>query len=141
MFVGSLLLSGIGTTISLLLIAAGYLLLASRRRGPPRLQLAATAARVALALWAPSLAFVDYPPVDGSPAMKKESAPAVSVIDDARGVATLHINNRQQEGSSATLLADARQGLLPILLHPAPRRALFLGLGNRRHCAIRGRRS
>ncbi len=61
--------------------------------------------------------------------MKKESAPRVSVIDDARGVATLHINNRQQEGSSATLLADARQGLLPILLHPAPHRALFLGLG------------
>ena len=45
------------------------------------------------------------------------------------GVARLHINNRQQEGSSATLLADARQALLPILLHPSPRRALFLGLG------------
>ena len=41
----------------------------------------------------------------------------------------MHINNRQQEGSSATLLADARQALLPILLHPAPHRALFLGLG------------
>jgi spermidine synthase len=44
-------------------------------------------------------------------------------------VASLHINNRQQEGSSATLLADGRQGLLPVLLHPSPRRALFLGLG------------
>jgi spermidine synthase len=53
----------------------------------------------------------------------------VSVVEDASGVARLHINNRQQEGSSATLLADARQALLPILLHPAPRRALFLGLG------------
>jgi len=54
---------------------------------------------------------------------------AVSVVEDASGVATLHIDNRQQEGSSATVLADARQALLPILLHPAPRRALFLGLG------------
>ncbi len=27
------------------------------------------------------------------------------------------------------MLADARQALLPLLLHPAPRRALFLGLG------------
>jgi spermidine synthase len=44
-------------------------------------------------------------------------------------VARLFINNRQQEGSSATVLADARQALLPLLLHPAPRRALFLGLG------------
>ena len=53
----------------------------------------------------------------------------VSVVEDASGVSRLHINNRQQEGSSATLLADARQALLPILLHPSPRRALFLGLG------------
>lgn len=54
---------------------------------------------------------------------------AVSIVEDAGGVASLHINNRQQEGSSATVFADARQALLPILLHPAPRRALFLGLG------------
>ena len=53
----------------------------------------------------------------------------VSVIEDGSGVATLHINNRQQEGSSATLLADARQALLPMLLHPVPQRALFLGVG------------
>lgn len=54
---------------------------------------------------------------------------AVSVVEDADGVSRLHIDNRQQEGSSATLFADARQALLPMLLHPAPRRALFLGLG------------
>ena len=65
----------------------------------------------------------------------------VSVVEDARGVATLHINNRQQEGSSATLLADARQALLPMLLHPAPHRALFLGLGTGRHRVCRGRGS
>jgi spermidine synthase len=53
----------------------------------------------------------------------------VSVVEDADGVARLRINNRQQEGSSATLFADARQALLPLLLHPAPRHALFLGLG------------
>jgi len=54
---------------------------------------------------------------------------AVSVVEDAEGVLRLRIDNRQQEGSSATLLADARQALLPLLLHPAPRHALFLGLG------------
>jgi spermidine synthase len=44
-------------------------------------------------------------------------------------VSRLRIDNRQQEGSSSSLLADARQALLPLLLHPAPQRALFLGLG------------
>ena len=53
----------------------------------------------------------------------------------------LHINNRQQEGSSATLLADARQALLPLLLHPAPRRALFLGLGTGVTASVGGRGS
>lgn len=54
---------------------------------------------------------------------------SVTVVTNAEDVATLHINNRQQEGSSATLIADARQALLPVLLHPAPHRALFLGVG------------
>jgi spermidine synthase len=54
---------------------------------------------------------------------------SVSVVEDADGVARLRIDNRQQEGSSVTRWADARQALLPLLLHPAPKRALFLGLG------------
>jgi spermidine synthase len=124
-----LLLSGLGTTFSLLLMVAGYLLLASRRAWVTPLQLTTAAALVAFALWAPSLAFVQLPE-GGQLARYEEGVGAsVSVIVDARGVATLHINNRQQEGSSASFLADARQGLLPILLHPAPHRALFLGLG------------
>ena len=126
---GVLLLSGLGTTYSLLLISAGYLLLASRQAWTTAPQLAATAAGVALAVWAPSLAFVQLPEGGRLARYAEGVGASISVIIDARGVATLHINNRQQEGSSATLLADARQGLLPILLHPAPRRALFLGLG------------
>src|ERR1044072_4212627 len=53
---------------------------------------------------------------------------AVSIVEDARGVATLHINNRQQEGSSITRYSDARQAFIPALLHPRPPRALFLVL-------------
>jgi spermidine synthase len=53
----------------------------------------------------------------------------VSIVEDGEGVSSLHINNRQQEGSSATRFADARQALLPILIHPAPHRVLFLGMG------------
>jgi spermidine synthase len=54
---------------------------------------------------------------------------AVSVIEDADGVRRLHINNREQEGSSVTRLADARQAWLPLMLHPDPKRVLFLGFG------------
>ena len=54
---------------------------------------------------------------------------AVSVTQDAAGVARLRINNRQQEGSSATGLLDARLAYLPLLMQAAPRSALFLGLG------------
>ena len=54
---------------------------------------------------------------------------AVSVVEDADGVAVLRINNRQQEGSSATRRVDGRQAWLPLLLHPSPQHVLFLGLG------------
>jgi spermidine synthase len=82
-----------------------------------------------LAGWAPPLAFIDVPPGGRLLSYREGAMAAVSVVEDAGGVATLRINNRQQEGSSATLFSDARQALLPLLLHPAPQRALFLGLG------------
>jgi spermidine synthase len=86
-------------------------------------------AALALAAFAPPLAFVDVPEGGRRLFLREGPLGAVSVVEDAQGVARLHIDNRQQEGSSATRLADARQALLPLLLHPAPRRALFLGLG------------
>ena len=126
---GVWLLPRLGSTGALLAVAAGYLLTASWRawRSPP--QWAAAVAGVMLAVWAPSLALVEIPAGGHLVSFSEGVSAAVSVVQDANGIATLHINNRQQEGSSATLFADARQGLLPILLHPAPRRALFLGLG------------
>jgi spermidine synthase len=54
---------------------------------------------------------------------------AVSVVEDADGVARLHINNRVQEGSSASGQVETRLAHLPLLLHPSPRTALFLGYG------------
>jgi spermidine synthase len=126
---GWLLLPALGSTWSLLLIAAGYLLLSSRHAWLTRAQLSVAIATAALAIWAPSLALIELPPGGRIVSYAEGAAATVSVIEDADGVATLHINNRQQEGSSATGLADGRQGLLPVLLHPAPTRVLFLGLG------------
>lgn len=129
LLVGVLLLPAFGAKAVLLLLVGGYLALLPGRawRGPvaPALALAA----VATAVWAPPLRFISVP--EGGRIVSYQEGPqaAVSVVEDADGVSRLRIDNRQQEGSSHSLLADARQALLPLLLHPAPRRALFLGLG------------
>jgi spermidine synthase len=126
---GVLLLPGFGAKFALLLVAAGYLALSSRRAWSAPALWATAGATAALAIWAPSLTIIDVPEGGRLVSYAEGVMATVSVVEDASGVARLHINNRQQEGSSATLLADARQALLPILLHPSPRRALFLGLG------------
>jgi spermidine synthase len=126
---GVLLVPALGPKFALLLVAGGYLALAlPSARSRPAFWVA-TAAALTLAVGAPPLAFIDVPEGGRVVSYREGAMAAVSVVEDAEGVARLRINNRQQEGSSATLLADARQALLPLLLHRAPRRALFLGLG------------
>lgn len=129
---GVLLLPALGPKLALLLVAAGYLALLPPRAWRSSLALpamATTAFGVVLALWAAPLAFVEVPEGGRIVSYRDGAMAAVSVVEDADGVSRLRINNRAQEGSSATVLADARQALLPLLLHPAPKHALFLGLG------------
>jgi len=57
---------------------------------------------------APSLAIVDMPEGGRLLSYQEGTLATVSIVEDGEGVASLHINNRQQEGSSATLLVDAR---------------------------------
>ena len=118
-----------GAKFALLGVAAGYAALWSREAWATPPAWAAAAALLALAVWAPPLVFIDVPEGGRVLGYTEGRMAAVSVVADAQGVARLRINNRQQEGSSASLFADARQALLPLLLHPAPQRALFLGLG------------
>ncbi len=75
------------------------------------------------------LRFINIP--DGGQLIKYEDGvlASVSIVRDVFGVDRLHINNREQEGSSAKSAIETRLGLLPVLLHPAPGRALFLGYG------------
>ncbi|MBV8036172.1 spermidine synthase [Roseateles sp.] len=118
----------LGPKLTLLLVAAGYLLLTPAWRRPSWwLPAGATAA---LALLAPPLAFVDLPEGGRLLSYRDGAMAAVSVVEDAAGIARLRINNRQQEGSSATLLVDGRQALLPLLLHGEAGQALFLGVGS-----------
>jgi spermidine synthase len=126
---GVLLLPALGTKRALLLIAAGYLALIERRAWRRAVVWLPAGAALALVLLAPPLAFIEVPPGGHVVSYQEGAMAAVSVVEDADGVARLRINNRQQEGSSATLRVDGRQAWLPLLLHPAPGRALFLGLG------------
>ena len=126
---GVLLTPWLGPKAALLLIVAGYLALQSRAAWHrPGVWLPAAAA-LTLAVAAPPLAFVDIPPGTRLLSYAEGTLAAVSVVEDEQGIRRLRIDNRQQEGSSGNLLVDGRQALLPLLLHPAPERALFLGLG------------
>jgi spermidine synthase len=118
-----------GPKLALLLICLGYLCVTARRAWSRPAFWAPAGAATALALFAPPLAFIDVPAGGRVVSYRDGVMAAVSVVEDANGVAQLRINNRQQEGSSATFRFDARQAWLPLLLHPAPARALFLGLG------------
>ena len=55
---------------------------------------------------------------------------AVAVIEDARGDRRLRVNNRFQMGGTGAAVAERRQGHIPLLLHPDPKRALFLGVAS-----------
>ena len=126
---GVVLLPWLGAKGALLLVPLGYLA-ATRMKAWQRPGVWATAsAGIAFAVWSPPLRFVDVPE-DGRVVRYDEGAmAAVSVVADRDDVMRLRIDNRAQEGSSATGLVDGRQAVLPLLLHPAPHRALFLGLG------------
>ena len=128
---GVLLAPALGPKWRCSLVVVGYLALTSpgalaraRRRGLP-----GGVARWRSRCCAPPLAFVDVPEGGRVVSYHEGVMAAVSVVEDADGVARLRINNRQQEGSSATPARRRAPGLLPLLLHPAPRHALFLGLG------------
>jgi spermidine synthase len=125
----ALMISGAGMKTVLLGLAAAYLLPATARAWTRPGHLSVAAAIAVAAWWLPSPARTTVP--DGGRVVRTIEGPlaTVSIVADADEVATLHIDNKQQEGSSATVFADGRQGVLPLLLHPDPRRALFLGLG------------
>jgi spermidine synthase len=127
--IGVGLLPLVGSKTALLAVVAGYLaLVLPRGWARPSLWLA-VAATAAVAVLAPRLAFIDVPEGGRVVSYLEGATASVSVVEDGAGVLRLRIDNRQQEGSSGTRLTDARQALLPLHLHTAPRRALFLGLG------------
>jgi spermidine synthase len=129
LLVGVLLIPSLGARLVAMAIVFGYLLLVPASFWMrPRFWIPAMAA-AAMAIFAGELSFIDLPEGGRVVSYRDGVMASVSVVEDADGVARLRINNRQQEGSNASLFSDARQSYLPLLLHPAPADVLFLGLG------------
>lgn len=75
------------------------------------------------------LRLVRLPPDAKLRAWREGVMGSVAVIETLDGHRSLRVNNRFQMGGTAAALAQRRQAHLPLLLHPAPRSALFLGPG------------
>ncbi|MCP3407292.1 spermidine synthase [Bradyrhizobium sp. CCGB01] len=122
------LIPALGAWTALLAVALGYLLLLPPGRSA--LLWSAAPAISALVLWlnpAPSLTRV---PSGGALLAVREGPMATaSVVDDASGTRYLEVNGHFRMGGTSSTRSDYRQAMLPLLLHEAPRHALFLGIG------------
>ena len=122
------LIPAFGAWTGLIPVALGYLLLLPLR--PAALVWSAAPAAAALVLLvrpAPSLTRV---PAGGALlAVREGPMVTASVVDDASGARYLEVNGHFRMGGTNSMRSDYRQAMLPLLLHPAPHRALFLGIG------------
>jgi spermidine synthase len=126
---GVLLLPVLGAEISLVALACGYLCLVERpvlvRVGPAALAVLAGVS------WVADLRLI-RPPSGGHVLAGgyQEGVMGTAVaVTDASGDRWLKLHDRFTEGGTGGAFGERRQAHIPLLLHPAPKRALFLGLG------------
>lgn len=118
----------LGAWTSLIAIALGYLLLSPLR--PMALTWSALPALGALALLVmPAPTLVRIPDGGRLLAVREGPMATASAVENAAGVRYLEVNGRFRMGGTSSVRSDYRQAVLPLLLHPAPRNALFLGIG------------
>ncbi len=120
----------LGAKAALLVASVVYLLLIPPGRGR-RWAFAGIPAAVAvgLALAPLDFRFVAVPPGGDIIAHDEGVMAAVTVVRDHRDHLSLKVNDEFKMGSTASSYSDRRQAHVPLLLHPKPERALFLGLG------------
>jgi spermidine synthase len=127
---GVLLLPRLGAKLSLTLVSLAYLVLLApaglKRTLPVGVPLLLAAA---ILLGSGPMHLVTVPPEAKIAAYVEGVMAAVSVIESADGEFYLKVNNHFVMGGTASYYSDRRQGHIPLLLHPNPKRALFLGLG------------
>ncbi|WP_315784242.1 MULTISPECIES: spermidine synthase [unclassified Bradyrhizobium] len=123
-----LLIPALGSWKALVLVAMGYLVLLRPHRAV--LRFAALPALLGLALlWHPAPLLVKVPPGGKLLAVREGPMATASVVDDVSGARYLEVNGHFRMGGTSSVRSDFRQAMLPLLLHPAPRNALFLGVG------------
>ncbi|MFO0826560.1 MAG: hypothetical protein U0572_00275 [Phycisphaerales bacterium] len=124
---GVVALPALGARNALVVASAGYLVLI------PRLGRWSLACIVLLGFLVATLPenlwIVTVPDGGGIRAYRDGVMAAVAVVADRNGDRYLRVNNRFQMGATIGGFAERRLADLPLLLHPNPRRVLFLGLG------------
>lgn len=125
---GVVLLPALGSKWALVAGALGYLLLLPRWTLPSLVPALLAGALV----WALPTHLRLVEPLPGGRVVEyREGVMAsVSVVSDAEGEKFLKVNDRFGMGGFRGTFGARRLGHLPLLLHPAPERALFLGLGS-----------
>ncbi|MGF1455088.1 MAG: MnmC family methyltransferase [Alphaproteobacteria bacterium] len=127
---GAVVLPLAGAVGTLILISVAYLVLMPSARLRILAPSAATAAAAAVLLLGPAKPdLLDLP--EGATLRQRIEGMlgTVTVYNDAVGHTHLKINNHYVMGGTATRTADRRQGHIPLLMHGAPEKALFLGVG------------
>ncbi len=118
----------LGTWQALLAIAVGYIALVPPGRSA--LAWSAAPAIFALVLWLhPAPLLTKVPPGGALLAVREGPMATASVVDDESGTRYLEVNGHFRMGGTSSVRSDYRQAMLPLLLHEAPHRALFLGIG------------
>ena len=127
---GFLIIPALGVRGSLLVAAVVYVLLAdllapSQSRFRPLAYVVLLAMLIANPLRAPLV----YLGSKGETLREMiEGASGVVAVTEAGGDLQLRLDNYYVLGRSAAAVGERRQGLLPLLLHPNPRRVAFIGL-------------
>jgi spermidine synthase len=127
---GVLLLPLLGLKTALIAVCLGYLALipvsATWRYRPALVPLLAGAILMASPH---SLKLVTLEPGDEILEHRDGVMASVTVVKDKHNEIHLKINNRFQMGGTSSVFSDRREGHIPLLLHPNPQKALFLGMG------------
>jgi spermidine synthase len=128
MVAAQVLIPGLGTWRALVVVALGYLLLLPWR-GRALAWAAAPMIFGLILLLRPAPAIIRIPEDGKLLAVREGPMATASAVADASGVRYLEVNGHFRMGGTSSLRSDYRQAQLPLLLHPAPHRAVFLGVG------------
>lgn len=125
---GVLVFPLLGAKWTLAALAASYCALALGQARRWRVGWVLAPLAVAIGFW-PDLRLVQLRSGERLRAAREGVSDSVAVIETAAGHRTLRVNNRFTMGGTASANAERRQAHIPLLLHPGPKRALFLGSG------------